>query len=175
MAMLLVNEIFEETVELAEENNMVGSPEDFSSFIAEYLPQEYLSILETQLQINLADVWEDRYQASILKNEKEASDQDREDFDDGSCEICERFVSRTRHHLIPRELHKTLTHKYSKVELGRTIRICRMCHSTIHRFFSNEQLAREFHTIEALLDDERMYKYAKWAAAQPSGASKRVR
>jgi hypothetical protein len=51
----------------------------------------------------------------------------------------------------------------NKQELSSTILICRMCHSTIHRFFTNIELAKEYHSLDLLLSNEKLYKYSKWA------------
>jgi hypothetical protein len=166
-------EIFEETLRIAEEEDAVISTEiNFVTFMMEYLPHEYIDVIEKDIGATLNDIWKDRYQKV-----EEMSNEESFSYDDGSCEICERYVVRTRHHLIPRELHKSLSKdsRYTKELLGRTISICRMCHSTIHRFFTNDDLARRFNTVEILLEDERMFKYAKWASAQPSRGDSRVR
>ena len=60
-------------------------------------------------------------------------------------------------------------------ELSRTMPVCRLCHDAIHRFFTNEQLATHFHTLEALLGDERFYRFAKWNSKQSSGRQCKLR
>ena len=52
----------------------------------------------------------------------------------------------------------------SKSLLDITIPICRLCHSTIHRFFTNNELAETYNTVDKLLDNEIFFKYAKWAS-----------
>lgn len=165
-----INEIFEEIVSLAVESEMASSEESFVRFLHDYLPPEILDRIESEIGASLGDIWKDRYEIiPVVQQEL------RIDNDDGSCEMCERYVSRTLHHLIPRELHKTLVHRISKEELSKTVKICRMCHSSIHRFFTNEELANHYNTIEKLLGDEKMYKYASWAAKQPAGGNRKVR
>ena len=70
------------------------------------------------------------------------------------CQLCNREVSFvTRHHLLPRK------------EGGRhteTVALCQPCHSTIHLTFSNQELARHFHTVGALQQAEPLQKYLKW-------------
>ena len=135
--------------------------------MADYLPPELLEVIEEEVGASLSDLWQDRY-LPVTRDEAEPA------IDDGSCAICGRFVSRTRHHLIPRELHRSLSKdsRYTKEILGRTISICRMCHSTIHRFFTNSELANSFNTLELLL---LVLKYAKWASALPSRGNLKVR
>ncbi len=70
------------------------------------------------------------------------------------CELCNREVSFvTRHHLLPKE------------EGGRysdTVNLCQPCHSTVHLKFSNLELAKDFNTITALQNAERLQKYLTW-------------
>ncbi|CAM9438962.1 unnamed protein product, partial [Ectocarpus fasciculatus] len=72
----------------------------------------------------------------------------------------------TKHHTIPREMHERVAKKLGtpKDVLNQTILVCRMCHSTIHRFFTNKELALEYNTLDSLVEDERIQKYAKWAS-----------
>ena len=92
-----------------------------------------------------------------------------EDIEPGCCLVCERATSLTRHHVFPKETHKTLLKKgFVETELAETIAICKMCHRTIHRFFSNDLLASDYYSLELLLSDEKFFKYAKWAGKQKS-------
>lgn len=71
-----------------------------------------------------------------------------------TCMLCERKVTRvTLHHLIPKE------------EGGRylaTISVCQPCHSTIHHLFTNKELKKIFHTVQALQSAERLQDYLHW-------------
>ena len=85
----------------------------------------------------------------------------------GFCSKCERQVKLTKHHLYPKETHKQMRKKgIDDFLLSQTISICRMCHSTIHRFFDNDMIANELYTLELLLNNEKYYKYARWASNQ---------
>jgi HNH endonuclease len=57
--------------------------------------------------------------------------------------LCERDVSRvTKHHVVP------------KSEGGKlTVDLCPACHKTLHSFITNETLAKELSSIEALRND----------------------
>mmetsp|Transcript_14050 Transcript_14050/g.31052 ORF Transcript_14050/g.31052 Transcript_14050/m.31052 type:complete len:173 (+) Transcript_14050:50-568(+) len=161
----LCQELLDETVELAEEDGATATCAKFTDFIQEMLPPEILQALE---DINgdasfLVDMWEERFKPEEV-----------EEVDDawwkllpGCCLVCENFRRLTKHHVYPREVHKKLIKKgYVEHALHTTIDICRMCHSTIHRFFSNEDLAFHYFSLELLLADEKFMKYAKWAAKQ---------
>lgn len=156
-------QLLEESISIAIEDKATSTSLAFSSYIQELLPPEVIILLE---EIHgdasfLEDIWKERFEVTINDNENDAIEND-------CCLVCERKVRLTRHHVYPREIHKTLIKKgYDAFELNvNTIAICRLCHSTIHRFYTNEELAKSYYTLELLLADPRFYKYAKWASAQ---------
>lgn len=70
------------------------------------------------------------------------------------CELCNREVqSLSRHHLVPRE---------EGGRYGATAELCQPCHSTIHLTLSNQELAQNYNTIDALQKAEPLQKYLKW-------------
>lgn len=82
-----------------------------------------------------------------------------------ACEICERdWIPLTYHHLIPRSTHERVLKRgwHEEWELNRVAWLCRACHSFVHRLASNEELAREWHTVERLLDREDVRSWAGW-------------
>jgi hypothetical protein len=88
----------------------------------------------------------------------------------GVCELCGRVKPLTRHHLIPRAVHRKRRYKvrYEKQEMQRrSIMVCRLCHDGIHDLFPDEkQLAERFNTKEDLLADERLRKHIAWVRKQ---------
>ncbi|MGI4872828.1 MAG: HNH endonuclease [Janthinobacterium lividum] len=73
---------------------------------------------------------------------------------DTRCGLCERPVQHTtRHHLVPRE---------EGGRYGDTVDLCQPCHSSVHRFLSNRDLARQYHTVEALRGAEELQGYLSW-------------
>jgi hypothetical protein len=169
----LSSQLLEETILLAEEEGATEECVKFKEYVCEMLPIEVLEQLE---EINggsafLEDLWTERYERDIIRRANKAAALEEEELlEDGLCLICERKVRLTRHHVYPRETHKQLQKKgFDTDQLNTTIAICRMCHSTVHRFFSNNELAAKYNTVDMLLSDERMYKYAKWASAQSNG------
>ncbi|GLB43007.1 hypothetical protein LshimejAT787_1204560 [Lyophyllum shimeji] len=76
------------------------------------------------------------------------------------CEICEREVPLTYHHLIPRSTHaKALKKKWHpEAMLNSVAWLCRPCHSAVHHVATNEELAREYYTVELLLEREDILK-----------------
>ncbi|MEJ8801633.1 HNH endonuclease [Pontibacter sp. H249] len=75
------------------------------------------------------------------------------------CELCRREVqSLSRHHLVPRE---------EGGRYGATAELCQPCHSTIHLTISNQELAQQYNSIEALQTAEPLQKYLKWVKNRP--------
>ncbi len=71
-----------------------------------------------------------------------------------SCGLCQRAVRHTtRHHLVPRE---------EGGRYGATVELCQPCHSSVHRFLSNRELARQYPTVEALRAAEALQDYLNW-------------
>lgn len=95
--------------------------------------------------------------------------------DYSSCDMCERHMKLTFHHLIPKALHR----KYIKknrlpsnltaepgFKMGAFLGnfgayLCRPCHSAVHRCEPNRALAEEYNTIDRLLAHP---KIGAWAA-----------
>ncbi|KAH8113169.1 hypothetical protein DFH11DRAFT_1776767 [Phellopilus nigrolimitatus] len=79
------------------------------------------------------------------------------------CEICERDVPLTYHHLIPRSIHTR------EEMLGSVAWLCRPCHSVVHRVASNEDLARGYYTVERLLARDDIHRWRNYASKQRWG------
>lgn len=81
------------------------------------------------------------------------------------CALCERDVPFTRrHHLIPRARHRNRRNKreFDRVEVKKTVRICKPCHKQIHSIFTPKELEREYRTVEALKAHPGMDKFIQW-------------
>lgn len=95
----------------------------------------------------------------------------------GACQLCERTMPLTDHHLFPRQIQK----KYLKRGLmqgddrTRVLRCCRQCHNTIHKLFDHDELATSLNNREALLQDERIQKWVTYAQKQKSNAVQGLR
>jgi len=89
--------------------------------------------------------------------------QTRKDVD--GCEICGRdWINLTYHHLIPRFVHAKVLKRgwHRKDELENVAWLCGACHRFVHRFADHETLAREFYTVERLLEEEEVRVWAEW-------------
>ena len=87
------------------------------------------------------------------------------------CEICQRAVPLTYHHLIPRSTHtRVLKRGWHAAEmLGSVAWLCRPCHTAVHSVASNEELAREYYTVERLMARPDIQRWATYAAKQRCG------
>jgi 5-methylcytosine-specific restriction protein A len=73
---------------------------------------------------------------------------------DPCCGLCERSVQQTsRHHLVPRE---------EGGRYGETVDLCQPCHSSVHRFLTNRELAQRYPTVAALRQAEELQGYLSW-------------
>jgi len=181
-----LHELLQDTVLLAAEEGAAASCATFVEYVCAVLPEEMLQRLAEVMGGGggredgdgtswlLQEIWEERYAP-------DNTPQDSSDGDDGApldCEVCERSVRLTRHHLFPREMHKFCIKRSlaSPQELERRVlHCCRLCHSAIHRFFTNEDLALRYNTLQLLLADDKFFRFARWNAAQPAGRNGKCR
>ncbi len=74
------------------------------------------------------------------------------------CGLCERLVASTsRHHLVPRA---------EGGRYGETVDLCQPCHSSVHRFLSNRELACRYATVAALRQAEELQGFLSWVRRQ---------
>ncbi|PFH47855.1 hypothetical protein AMATHDRAFT_151078 [Amanita thiersii Skay4041] len=87
------------------------------------------------------------------------------------CELCEREVPLTYHHLIPRSTHaKVLKRKWHPESMLNSVAwLCRPCHSAVHHVARNEELAKDYYTLELLLQREDIQRWRKYASKQRWG------
>lgn len=90
---------------------------------------------------------------------------------EGTCVICGREETLTRHHLIPRTRHSNKKNKrdFDRVVVKRTVGICRPCHSQIHLLLTEKQLEREWNSVDKLRTHPELMKFAEWIASKPRG------
>lgn len=56
---------------------------------------------------------------------------------------------------------------HTKFELGNYgINICRDCHSAIHRYITEKELAKSYHTKELLMTHPDVCKFVEWVSKQ---------
>jgi hypothetical protein len=90
--------------------------------------------------------------------------------DDDPCELCGRAKRLTKHHLIPRGVHrkKRYRDRFSKQEMHqRSLMICKECHAGIHDLIPDEkELADKYNTKELLLANEAIRRHIAWVRKQ---------
>jgi len=80
-----------------------------------------------------------------------------------NCQLCNRNQTLTKHHLIPKVLHKKLRKKkYKKDVLNITIDVCRDCHDHVHILYTERELFRDYNTLELLLSSTAIQKFIKF-------------
>ncbi|EHK43945.1 uncharacterized protein TrAtP1_008397 [Trichoderma atroviride] len=82
-----------------------------------------------------------------------------------ACELCERsWIPLSYHHLIPRFVHEKAVKRgwHRKEDLQNVAWLCGACHRFVHRFRNHEDLARYYYTVELLLEEEEVQKFAEW-------------
>lgn len=83
------------------------------------------------------------------------------------CEICGRdWINLSYHHLIPRFVHAKVVKRgwHRADELQNVAWLCGACHRQVHRFANHEDLARYYYTVERLLAEPEMQRFAAWAS-----------
>jgi hypothetical protein len=104
------------------------------------------------------------------------------------CEMCDREVPLTYHHLIPRSTHAKVLKKgwHHESMLNSVAWLCRYvmcqvsfvtvidgplpyyrpCHSAVHHAEPNDVLAKEYYTVDLLLEREDLQKWTKYISKQ---------
>ena len=86
-----------------------------------------------------------------------------------TCELCEKDVELTRHHLIPATCHTNQWFKknFTREQMAKVLLICRTCHSGIHDVIPSEkELGRQYNSKELLLSHEGIRKMIAWSKKQ---------
>ena len=83
------------------------------------------------------------------------------------CEACGRKLTLTEHHLIPKEMHnKKWCRKLHTInEMNAcTVMVCHDCHAAFHKFISNKDLAKNYYTLEELLEHPEVSNFIEWVS-----------
>uniref|UniRef100_A0A0G4HK29 Tudor domain-containing protein n=1 Tax=Chromera velia CCMP2878 TaxID=1169474 RepID=A0A0G4HK29_9ALVE len=84
-----------------------------------------------------------------------------------SCEMCERVLPLTKHHLIPRTTHPRMRKEgWTTDQLSEGVMICRPCHDMVHRAEDEATLAKEWRTLDALKAHPFLKGYIEYARKQ---------
>lgn len=77
-----------------------------------------------------------------------------------NCPICHRPMdadNSNEHHLIPKL-------KGGKKESDNMVRLHVICHNKLHSIWNENELRDYYNTIENIMTDERMQKFARWVS-----------
>jgi len=89
---------------------------------------------------------------------------DQEKPTDPICPLCQRPIPpdarQSLHHLVP---------KLKGGKGGPVVRLHQICHNEIHAALSEADLARAYHSIEALRAHPRLARFIAWVARRPPG------
>jgi len=88
---------------------------------------------------------------------------------DPICPLCARpippGVPQSLHHLIPRSRGG---------KGGATVLLHHICHKQVHATLTETELARHYHTVEALRSHPALARFRDWVARRPAGFLSRV-
>ena len=107
----------------------------------------------------------------IMKNGKKEIHEDG----NGRCELCGKETKLTKHHLIPQNVSRSNKYPKSlKTDESNFLMICSECHSSIHGFYTNQELRDLYYTKELLMESEEFGRYLSWKVKHPDfkGSSK---
>ena len=94
---------------------------------------------------------------------------------EGICELCEREVDTSSHHLIPKQIHSKnwCKIKFSKFDMkNRRADLCGDCHPMVHQYFKHSELGKLYNTVEKLLAHEKVAKFVVWVSNQNKKAKR---
>ncbi|CAF1591660.1 unnamed protein product [Rotaria magnacalcarata] len=83
---------------------------------------------------------------------------------DGECKLCGSNQRITIHHLIPKLILKRMRNSGKEsVDVSKyLIEVCRPCHNEIHRIWPHNELAKEYQTVDMILDAPAIQPYLNW-------------
>jgi hypothetical protein len=94
----------------------------------------------------------------------------------GVCPVCTREIELVVHHLIPKavQTENWFKNHFKPEQFEEKIMVCVDCHNAIHKFHDSRELGQEMNTLEKILADEKIVKFAKFAAKQKGGIGLRA-
>ena len=90
------------------------------------------------------------------------------------CDLCEREMKTTSHHLIPVQNHKNKWFKknFTKEEMNTRLNLCADCHPAIHKFITEKELGKYYNTKEKLMAHPKVSKFVNWVKNKVGRQSK---
>ncbi|CAF1012085.1 unnamed protein product [Rotaria sordida] len=146
--------------------------DDLRDIIDTIFKTSYPNISETRRQhiiYSLLDMIEEDQQK--INKEINNKDNDEDDIDlserierDGECKLCGCHQRITIHHLIPKLILKRMRNSGKEsVDVSKyLIEVCRPCHNEIHRIWPHNELAKDYQTVDMILDAPAIQPYLNW-------------
>ncbi|CAF3893368.1 unnamed protein product [Rotaria sordida] len=146
--------------------------DDLRDIIDTIFKTSYPNISETRRQhiiYSLLDMIEEDQQK--INKEINNKDNDEDDIDlserierDGECKLCGCDQRITIHHLIPKLILKRMRNSGKEsVDVSKyLIEVCRSCHNEIHRIWPHNELAKDYQTVDMILDAPAIQPYLNW-------------
>eukprot|EP00048_Salpingoeca_helianthica_P001570 m.50122 g.50122 ORF g.50122 m.50122 type:complete len:268 (-) comp11554_c0_seq2:48-851(-) len=94
---------------------------------------------------------------------KDVADDDDEMVGEGVCELCERQLPITHHHLRPKSEHTRLAKLFPRSVLEVTVPICRGCHNAVHHSETNFTLAQNYYTLDLIREHPAIVRWVDYA------------
>jgi len=90
----------------------------------------------------------------------------------GTCQMCERILKMTRHHMIPQSEHRRIekqgSHSQAWLRGGNNILLCcRQCHSMLHKLETNKTLADVYSTVAKIKDHPGVVRWVGYISKVP--------
>jgi hypothetical protein len=149
-------------------SDVLRSPEALADILREHLLNFGCCPDEKDVMFVCETVIEDLAEPPAEDEEEDDGYNSDKTYDDGECVLCERTMPLTFHHLIPRTTHKKMSKRYEmdKKEMNRGIWLCRPCHSAIHNFITEENMALEYNSLDKLLEHEKVLAWIPYVQKQ---------
>ncbi|KAJ6518155.1 hypothetical protein C8R47DRAFT_1172707 [Mycena vitilis] len=138
-----------------------STPVSFTDTLISYGIAPDIDASQTLLRKVLSDYLTDAYAPPPVWSSTRAKE----------CEICEREIPLTYHHLIPRAVHAKATKKkwHPPSMLNSVAWLCRPCHTVVHQVATNEELGQTYYSVDLLLQRDDIRRWGKYASKQRFG------
>jgi hypothetical protein len=117
--------------------------------------------------------------ATVIDDDTDDTDDAGQGRNTGECELCERALPLTFHHLVPKQTHSKYLGRQRLPEglppdatptkdfLSRYgCMLCAPCHAVVHRFAPNSTLAASYNSLDALRVAPAVRRWVEYAAAR---------
>eukprot|EP01097_Dermamoeba_algensis_P001874 TRINITY_DN1726_c0_g1_i1.p1 TRINITY_DN1726_c0_g1~~TRINITY_DN1726_c0_g1_i1.p1 ORF type:complete len:187 (-),score=48.01 TRINITY_DN1726_c0_g1_i1:165-725(-) len=83
---------------------------------------------------------------------------------EGCCQLCGATQRITIHHLIPKLILKRMRNKgKERVDVSKyLVEVCRPCHNELHRLWGHGELAKDYQTVEMILEAPEIQPFLAW-------------